>query len=280
MNERIPNAPTPETDTASDAAPLGYLSEMFCSVQGEGPYTGERQVFVRTAGCAATCWWCDTVYSKVRTPRFVIHGDPGRVLRNPLALDAVVAEVVAFARGRGGVETVSITGGEPLEQPAFVVPLARRLREHGHRIYLETAGLHAGAFAEVLPHVDVVAMDIKLPSAVGRDAWDEHAAFLSVARGTAFDPERGAGRTLFVKVVVAADSSLEEVARAAAIVADAGSGIPFILQPESSQLYARGTKTVAGAAVLERVEAAFGVASERLENVRVMSQSHKLLGVR
>ena len=51
----------------------GYVSEIFCSIQGEGPLVGQRQVFFRTGGCSATCRWCDTVYSKVRSPRCVIH---------------------------------------------------------------------------------------------------------------------------------------------------------------------------------------------------------------
>jgi organic radical activating enzyme len=81
---------------------------------------GERQIFLRTAGCAATCSWCDTVYSKVQTPRFVVHGAddaPARWRPNPVALEDVMDDVVACARENAPVATVSITGGEPLEQP-------------------------------------------------------------------------------------------------------------------------------------------------------------------
>jgi len=164
----------------------GYVSEIFCSIQGEGPLVGQRQVFFRTGGCSATCRWCDTVYGKVRSPRFVIHGQDGedaRTLPNPVASVDAAREVLDAARRDGGTDTVSITGGEPLEQGEFVVDVARRCKEGGLSVYLETNGLHDVEFAKILPYVDVVAMDIKLPSATGMVAWKRHEAFLARLAG-------------------------------------------------------------------------------------------------
>lgn len=275
------------SSVARDAAPApsasaGYVSEMFCSVQGEGLFVGERQIFVRTAGCAATCSWCDTVYSKVQTPRFVVHGDgdaPARWRPNPVALDDVLADVVACARANAPVATVSITGGEPLEQPDFVAALARGLRARELRVYLETAGLHAAALRDVVDHVDVVAMDVKLPSATGVEHWGAHRDFFDVMRGGEFDPARGT-RALFVKVIVDAKAGVAEIERAAELVASFSPRVPFILQPESEAMLSPDSARDARRALLQLIDAGARAASLRLDTVRVIPQTHKVLHVR
>jgi len=41
------------------------LIEVFSSIQGEGRYVGQPQVFLRLAGCPLRCRWCDTPRSWV-----------------------------------------------------------------------------------------------------------------------------------------------------------------------------------------------------------------------
>jgi organic radical activating enzyme len=264
----------------------GYLSEMFCSIQGEGPFVGERHVFVRTAGCTATCSWCDTVYSKVLTPRFVIHeGEPGsaaakRPLDNPVPIDDVTREVVAFVDRHRPIDAVSLTGGEPLEQPGFALALTRRLHAEGLRVYLETNGVHGRALADILPYVGVIAMDIKLPSAVGEELWDAHREFLSVVDGTEFADGLETGRALFVKIVMDARSRLDEVDQAVALIASVSPKIPLILQPESETLLSPRTPRETAAAMMATIESAQRAARSRLECVRVMPQLHKIMKVR
>ena len=261
----------------ADPASQGHLSEMFCSIQGEGLLVGERQIFVRTAGCVATCSWCDTVYSKVQTPRFVIHdGNPKPWRPNPVSLDDVVMDVVAMAKAHAPVSTVSITGGEPLEQPGFVAGLARSLREKGFCIYLETAGLHADALATVIEDVDVIAADVKLFSATGVDHRDAHRAFLRVLRGSVFDPARADARTAFVKVIVDPTATIAEIEAAARLVAECSRRLPMVIQPESRALFARDTREP----LLALVEAGARAASVHLDSVRVIPQTHKVLHVR
>jgi organic radical activating enzyme len=265
-------------------APHGHLSELFCSIQGEGLLVGERQIFVRTAGCVATCSWCDTVYSKVQTPRFVIHsnphGEPKPWRPNPVSLDDVVADVVEMAEANAPVRTVSITGGEPLEQPGFVGPLAQRLREKGFLIYLETAGLHPEALASVIDDVDVIAADIKLASATGTDHREAHRNFLGVWRGSAFDPARAGARPAFVKVIVDLKADVKEIEAAAMLVAELSRKIPMVIQPESETLMGRRSTREDRAALLDLVGAGARAAAVHVDVVRVIPQTHKVLHIR
>jgi organic radical activating enzyme len=62
----------------------------------------------------------------------------------------------------GEPRTVSVTGGEPLMWPEFILALKPMLG--ARRLHLETAGAHPEALGRVLEAVDHVSMDLKLPS--------------------------------------------------------------------------------------------------------------------
>ncbi len=271
-------------ESAAAGGLRGHFSELFCSVQGEGLFVGERHIFVRTAGCVATCSWCDTVYSKVQTPRFVIHsgahGEPKPWRPNPVGLEDVVADVLAMAKANAPVSTVSITGGEPLEQPEVVRSLARALRARELRVYLETAGLHADALAALIDDVDVIAADVKLASATGVDHAQAHRAFLRVLRGSSFDPARENARPVFVKVIVDLKANVDEIEAAARLVAEAGRRIPFVIQPESETLLGKHATREGRAALLDLAQSGARAASVHLDVVRVIPQTHKVLHVR
>jgi len=262
----------------------GFVSEIFCSNQGEGPLVGQRQVFFRTGGCSATCRWCDTVYSKARTPRCVIHGQNGddtRTLSNPIASDTAAEAVLEMARADGSAAFVSITGGEPLEQGDFVVEVAARCKAGGLGVYLETNGFHDEELAAVIRYVDVVAMDIKLPSATGMVAWKRHEAFLACAAATATEGHNDGKRAgLFVKVVVDDRSTEREIETAAKLVASADPLIPFVLQPESRALMSKKTTPETLRRLRELLASGREVASAVLDDVRVIPQVHKILEVR
>jgi organic radical activating enzyme len=98
------------------------VSEIFSSIQGEGVSVGVPSVFVRLQGCTVGCSWCDTKYTWDRA-----RGEA-------LTLDALLSRVQA-----AGPTNVVVTGGEPLEHPAFV-PLVAALKMAGYRVEVETAG--------------------------------------------------------------------------------------------------------------------------------------------
>jgi hypothetical protein len=146
--------------------------------------------------------------------------------------------------------------------------------------YLETSGTDPEALKKVIRDTDVVAMDVKLPSAIGRAFWTEHMKFLKIAGGRAF-----------VKIILTDDVPEEEMARAIALLAAARPVPPLVLQPVTAVPGIRpgaGSRRANGFPKArrvsppspERVEAWREFASRRLPDVRVLSQMHPLWGVR
>ena len=155
------------------------VAEVFTSIQGEGVSLGLPSVFVRLQGCSVGCTWCDTKYS----------WDPRR--GRALSLTALVEEVRA-----GGPDNVVVTGGEPLEHPAFA-PLVLALHHAGKRVEVETAGV------EVPPAVPVDQWNVSLKlasSGVPESRRLRHEAIAAFR-------ERGA----WFKFVVGGERDVEEV---------------------------------------------------------------------
>ena len=119
------------------------IIEVFHSIQGEGPGTGVRTTFVRTARCNLRCRWCDTKYSF----------GPGRERSIP----SILAEV---ARHR--TRFVCLTGGEPLLQPGSRA-LAAALSRRGITTVVETGGSLDVSPYLGLDHV-TLSVDVKCPS--------------------------------------------------------------------------------------------------------------------
>ena len=116
------------------------ITEIFYSVQGEGRTVGWPTVFVRLTGCPLRCTYCDTAYA--------FHG--GRWV----AIDEVFRDVCAFQS-----RYVTVTGGEPLAQPACLTLLGR-LCDAAYDVSLETGG--ALDISTVDRRVSIV-MDLKTP---------------------------------------------------------------------------------------------------------------------
>lgn len=125
--------------TAAQAGQL-RITEVFHSLQGEARTAGRPTVFVRLTGCPLRCVYCDTAYAF-----------SGGELRG---IDDVVAEVAAWTP-----RYVTVTGGEPLAQPACL-PLLVALCDAGYEVSLETGG--AISLAGVDERV-VVVLDLKTP---------------------------------------------------------------------------------------------------------------------
>ncbi len=245
-------------------------------MQGEGIHVGSTTLFVRFGGCDLRCRWCDSPHTwrPAETCRLELSRGVGRFreVPNPVPLDDVVAEAERLELGAH--RFVSLTGGEPLLQPAAVASLARRLRERGPRIHLETHGVATDALARVVEEVDVVSMDWKLASDVrregrsfrepGRPFHEEHERFLRTARTA---PE------VVVKVVVTNASRDEELDEMAERICGVDPTIPLVVQPVTP------CGPVQESPGAERLLALVARLSRRLEDVRLVPQTHKSVGV-
>ena len=102
------------------------LVEIFSSVQGEGVHAGTTTLFVRFGGCDLRCRWCDSPHTWRPAGSCLLHatgGSPARELPNPIAFETLLGAVRSFEPDRH--RFVSLTGGEPLLQPAAAGALAR-----------------------------------------------------------------------------------------------------------------------------------------------------------
>ncbi len=228
----------------------GRLLEVFSSYQGEGPYAGLKQVFVRLSGCHLRCTYCDTPGSWETSASWTVRGESRP---NPVT----VADALEAVRSFGPHPSVSFTGGEPVLQPDFVRALALECRTLGMRTYLDTSGTLADRLARCADAIDVFAFDIKLPSCGGvRMDWEDTRNCLELARG----------REAFVKVVVMQDSREDEVAQAARIVPPE---MPLVLQIATP---VNPATVPPDGATLARLRAACG------REVLVLPQLHVLAG--
>lgn len=148
---------------ASDGSGLrAPLLETFASIQGEGLYAGEPQVFLRFAGCPLRCSYCDTPHSWSFPDEST--NSSGEFV-SPFGAACAVAEAETQASDQVAVSpsaprTVSLTGGEPLAHADFLIALAALLGSR--RVHLETSGLDPAALERLLPVCDHVSLDLKL----------------------------------------------------------------------------------------------------------------------
>lgn len=229
------------------------ISEIFSSLQGEGPYLGLRQIFVRFGRCNMHCGYCDELEKMQK----------GVYSRK--SLNEVMREVTRLHDCEGEPHSVSLTGGEPLMYGSFLAKFMPALKAAGYRTYLETNGTLPRELSEVIAWTDIIAMDLKPPSSSGdRDFWLSHEAFISTALK----------KELFVKVVITPETNREDVERCVRLVADKNPKTCFVFQPLSEAV---GISERA----LKRIESEFfSIASSQLSNVRVIPQMHKIWGVR
>lgn len=219
--------------------------EIFNSRQGEGLCVGDSQIFLRLGGCNLVCDYCDTPES------IPLKSGTG------VAPEDVLARIEVL-RKKSGTSVLSLTGGEPLAQTKFLKELLPSLRERGYQIYLETNGSLPDALAKIVGSCDWIAMDIKPESATGRDLWEAHRWFLETG-----------GKKVFVKMVLTDSTAETEFRRGVDLLAQVRRDTPLVLQPATPW----GS---AGSIPLARLTSWWEWATQRLQDVRIIPQIHRL----
>ncbi len=230
------------------------IAEVFSSIQGEGLYVGEYQVFVRFAGCNLKCRYCDT----------------RNLTSKDISKKELIKKIISLNAG-GRCHSISITGGEPLVDTGNLKILLDALRELKYKVYLETNGSLPLNLKRVIKYIDYLSMDIKLPSAAGlkKPLWDSHYSFLKIA-----NEKLGKNKRLFVKMVITNDLKIAEFKKAITIIKKVNRKIPLIIQPVTPVNKIK--RRVKGEDVVKLLK----TAKLSLEHVLVIPQIHKILGVK
>ena len=157
------------------------IKEFFTSIQGEGPYIGYKQLFIRFCGCNLNCRYCDTDFSAENAEEYSAR------------------ELINVCNQNLDCHSVSLTGGEPLLNLDFLkefIPLSPL------PVYLETNGTLYENLKEVVNGITYIASDIKLPSCAGiEERWDIHDKFFEIANN----------KILFAKAVFDENITDEEI---------------------------------------------------------------------
>ena len=281
------------------------IKEIFASIQGEGPYVGYKQLFIRFCGCNLKCNYCDTDFSAEsdcmefsatelaqEVNKYTdVHsisltgGEPllsVEFLKEFLPLVGGSPLLQHFSVGEGAVvgeeQTSRTTAGEvmkkdynyknsPSPQPS---PVGRGGRP---KIYLETNATLPKNFLQIKPYVDIVSADIKLESATGLNTFELHDKFFEACRGV----------ETFAKIVFNQNITDEEIKKCCEL--GQKYGIELILQPET--LNSGKSKVESGKLndfQLSTFNFQLGTVLDKFlqnyPNVRLIPQVHKFLNVR
>ena len=179
------------------------IREIFTSIQGEGPYVGQKHIFVRFCKCNLNCDFCDTDFDSKKAQSYDIYK-----LFNEL--DKIKCD------------TISFTGGEPLMDVKFLKSFLNEFKSSlNKKIYLETNGLLFEQLNEIIDFVDIVSMDIKLQSATGQpNRFNCNEEFLKIATK----------KEAFVKIVFDKNIIQDEIEYCATLAKKYG--VLLVLQPK------------------------------------------------
>lgn len=217
------------------------VKEIFSSIQGEGPFIGYKQVFVRFCECNLKCKYCDTSFSLNNTKEYT---------------DEELAQII---NNEKNCHSVAITGGEPLLHSVFLKELFNKLNKP---IYLETNATLYKELETIIDKVSIVSADIKLKSASGMDTFKLHEKFFEICKKNK--------KTTFAKVVF--DNNIIDKEIKAVVELAQKFDIEIILQPVMHENSFTQNAT--------DIEETFNKFTTLYKKTRLIPQTHKFLGIK
>ncbi len=277
-----------------------HIQEIFNSIQGEGIFIGLRQVFLRFCGCNLNCSYCDTPETQIadsgrcrvwqgcepeegfEKPTELSENTIKRykktvdntnrlkfskgflTLENPLGVDIVADVIKEF--WSPATKHVSLTGGEPLLQSRFIRRLAEVI---DLPLYLETNSTLPDAASDVAGLIDVAACDIKLEESGMEDDCD----LLRDKTLRTIEIFNNNNCSVFVKIIILPQTTSATLISAIKSIAEINPEIPLVLQPITPPR--NQSERPSPKNITEMMDAA----SRYLRDVRIIPQTHRLLGV-
>ncbi len=235
------------------------IIEIFSSIQGEGLWVGLPQTFVRFKGCRLKCTYCDTPLTHMAIQESRVEFPPysKNFEKHPLefSIDDINKQLQRLK-----IPSIAVTGGEPLEQVDFLKEWFPSLKKLGYTILLETSGVEVKALEQVINWIDIVSLDVKIPSATGESSlWDMHESFIRIAMS----------RPAYAKIVFNEKMTDEEKGKILLLM-EKFPQLNFIFQPVSPLAH-RDMKNI--------LELFSYFSNRHPAQVRLIPQTHKFLGV-
>ncbi len=243
------------------------IREVFCSVQGEGPYVGTRQAFVRFSGCNLSCSYCDTNFANPGTCDYERAEGSGvfEKVPNPVSIEKLESMLQPFKK----LHSISLTGGEPLLHADFIEKMDLSIP-----LYLESNMTLPEQARKLSGNISYVSGDFKLPEAI-RDISPETREVHVENTIECFKLLRKSNsRDCFCKIVIGRDTNPDTVIMAAEAVVPYVSCI--ILQPETPL----GSAVRTPRFTQESVQTIIKLQKTLLEltDTRIIPQTHRMWG--